>query len=139
MIPTNHQKGVDMGRKPEEFDALGEGTLCRIQGDYSTVTLYFSAGSIGIDIDVQTSANFGENLALTEQSAAEWRDNLDAWLRWRNPEKYARPAAPDHRRCPQHDRLFKMIERTPGGRRICPAGDVWRVAGGHLVPWGEEV
>lgn len=124
-------------RKPEDFDALGEGALTRVRGEYSTATLYFSAGSLGID--VQTSADFGENLSLTEDAAAEWRDNLDAWLKWRNPEKYAGKPAPDHLHCPKHGRQFISIERHPSGKRLCFMGCVYRVTGGRLLPWSEEV
>lgn len=37
------------------------------------------------------------------------------------------PRSPDDGlACPVHMLPFKMIERTPDGRRICPEGDVWR-------------
>lgn len=124
-----------MGRKPEEFDSLGEGALCRIRGDYSTATLYFTAGSIGID--VQTSAEFGENLVLSEETAEKWRDNLTAWLKWRNPEKYGTASRLSRLHCPTHGVMFTDIERRPNGRRLCPEGDAWMVAGGVLIPWGE--
>lgn len=127
-----------MGRRPEDFDGLGESAICRLGGEYSTATLYFSAGSLGLD--VQTSAEFGENIPLTEEAAAEWRDNLDAWLRWRNPDKYnTAPPTLDPSRCPTHGRSWKSVERRPGGKRLCPAGDAWRSVRGTLIPWGEEV
>lgn len=130
-------------RKPADFDAVSHATLGRLEGDAAgKARLYFESGRLGIVVNEGDPSS--EFLAFTPETAEEWRDNIDAWVRWRRSDTPAQRHV-NHGFCPTHGLAWKYASATATAgitRMICPEGDSWRTVpktSAIIIPWEEQV
>jgi hypothetical protein len=135
-------------RAPSDFDALGEGRIWALTGDYSRLSLYYNGGRLGFDVAIN-GGEFSEVLGMDSDAIEGLIENLDAFLRWRRSRNApAKPRQVNHGFCPTHGLAWERSEPlnphiAPAQSKLfCPNGDIWRTAPqttAIIIPWEEEV